>query len=240
MTRVLTHWVSPVQGNGPQTVGEVIERMRVATPPGWLYRALIPTVYGDTWQADPSLSNTCGMELRPKDAADFRWIKDRFDEQSVMMGGWAVPRTLSFEEGYAHGSAGAVVDLMILDLEPYAGFLEKPFDKCPDDYIRGYQDACARRPWVSIVPQASGIETLGTAWGHWARFSVGLRPQCYFTDGASLDYPEPSMPYLSARMAKVNVKRRVVPIFPSRSKGDGHTDELLHLARADRDVWVLD
>jgi len=129
--RILTHWLSPVQENAPQTLDDASDRVRAHTPRKYLPRLLIPALYGDIWQADSHLRNTCGMDLRPKNARDLGWIVDRFRERDLPIGAWGVPRELTEAEGAQHGQAAAMVDLYVLDVEPYEGFLLRPHFRSP-------------------------------------------------------------------------------------------------------------
>lgn len=230
--RTLTHWISPRQRSGD--IYETIERVKRNTPAKWRPQVLVPALYGDIPQASPQLANDLHMDLRPKDPADLRWIADHFLDAGIPCGAWGVPRSLAWDEGYAHGSMAAVVHLYCLDIEPYEFFLDEA-DRDPSAFIRGFNAACSIRPWISIVPQESGLRPLGSAWHLWAQSCAGIRPQAYGSSYPSLRYPQPSMALLQAYMRAARVKRRVIPIFDWGPLMEG----LLKRARADRDIWVL-
>ena len=235
LLHVLTHWLSPMQGRPPQTIREAAARAKAATPAGYAPAVMLPTVYGPWFQAE--CTTGLGDELLPKDGPDVKRIVDAFHAEGVGCGGWAIPRYLTQAEGQAQGAAARYCDLFALDVEPYAGFLLDASAN-PANYMRGFQSACDARPWVSLVPQSSGIDVIGHV-SDWIRWGQGLRPQCYFTDSPALDWPQPSGGYLAGVLSAAGVSRPIVPIFPRRELDPAHVDRLLAEADGDQDIWVL-
>ena len=233
--KLLSHWLSPMQDGAPQTVAEAASRAKSLTPKEFRPAVLVPTVYGPWFQAQ--CRTGLGSELVPADGPGVKRIMDELAGQGVGAGGWAVPRFLTEEEGKQQGAAAANCDLFVLDVEPYAGFLNDP-SADPANYMRGFESACGRRPWISLVPQSSGVDALGhmPAWVSWG---AGIRPQCYWTDAAALGWPDPASTYLSGMLSKAGASRPIVPIFPRRELDPTRVDQQLAAADGNRDIWVL-
>lgn len=226
--RTLTHWITPHQFTGD--IFDTIALVKARTPARWQPAVLVPAVYGAIWQASGELYNRLHMDLRPGNGPDLRWIVDRFEEAGIKCGAWGVPRELGAAEGAAHGEAASQVSLYVLDLEPYPYFLTQN-DRDPDAFIANYVARAMIRPWISVVPQPSGIDPLRSAWRKWLWWAAGVRPQCYGATYPQLAWPAPSRAFLRAAMRRVRISRPVVPMLDSRSD--------LPRARSDRDLWHL-
>ena len=235
VVKLLTHWLSPMQDDAPQTVSDACARAKRQTPTSFHPALLVPTVYGPWYQSE--CRTALGSELLPADGPGVSRIMAAIAAQGVSAGGWAIPRFLTEDEGKQQGAAAANCELFVLDIEPYAGFLSDP-SADPANYMRGFDSACPRRPWISLVPQATGIDALGhvSAWINWG---AGIRPQCYWTDGPALAWPDPASIYLAGVLAKAGADRPVVPIFPRRALDPTGVDKALTAADGNRDIWVL-
>lgn len=218
------------------TIDQVVERVKRITPPTWTPRVLVPAVYQIWWQME--CRSGLHDDLRPKDEMDLAWIAEYFESRGVLCGAWGIPGFLTHEEGIMHGKAASVVDLYVLDLEPYEDYLEDP-TKDPQDFITGFGAYCGKLPDISVVPIPSGIDTLECTWTKWFHFANQFRAQCYWTDNADL-HPKVALPYLYKKQREVcNRTKGIIPMYPRPELDPPEVSRLLKIARSPRDIWVL-
>ncbi len=240
-----TFWLSPVDPvASPTSVEQACNWAKAQTPEGMAPAILWPAVFGPWWQyyCDTNLPK----HLCPKNAAELAAIRQQVEAQGVAFGCWVVPRTLSVYEAEQHREAALAAGFIALDLEPYGkwdaegnwhGFLEPPHDQDPTIYLTTLWAGITSEFQValSIVPQPSGIDPLGTAWSKWLGGASELAPQCYWSDGSQL-HPDVALPYLAGKVN--NDEMRVVPIVPSQA-----VDEAAAAYSAgfdgDLDIWRL-
>jgi hypothetical protein len=203
----ISFWVSP--WDDPQSMSEVIQRIRNWTPRRAHANVLWPAVYRNAWQRN--CKRSLPDELAPKDAEHLVQLRAEVEGEGIGFGAWVVPGECSQEEAKMHAAAGKAAGFLALDVEPYEGFLVKPYNRNPIDYLAVLNQSLDGIPLaLSIVPQKSGIQPLGLALTAWCSFADSLRPQCYHTDNPAL-----SIAYSDMYLRSLGIPLPpIIPIVP--------------------------
>lgn len=209
-------WIAPQDGEGPQTVTEAAQRAIKATPYKHLPGLILPTLYGPWWQTEGLSQNLGDLAVSgPEDVAQIRY---EVEAEGVAFGVFAVPRWLTPEEALKHAQAGNAGGLLVLDLEPYNGFLADN-EQDPQEYLTTLK--ANLNPGVgldiSLVPQASGLEPI-VFLPNWVAAADNLRTQNYWNEQPALQ-PGSANIYLKRHLKAVGYKKavKIIPIVPHPS-----------------------
>lgn len=207
----ISFWASPHARF--ESIAAMVSAALAWTPEGHHANILLPAVYRRWWQGDLT-NRSLPPALAPRGPDDLRLIREEVESYGVGFGCWVVPGECSREEAEMHAAAGLAAGFLALDVEPYEGFLVKPYDRDPFDYLAVLNRRLDGIPLaLSIVPQESGIQPLGLALAAWLSFADNLRPQCYHTDNDALTVGR-SKAYLQSYVRPVTGLPPIIPIVP--------------------------
>ncbi|HLZ69578.1 MAG TPA: hypothetical protein VKV26_06655 [Dehalococcoidia bacterium] len=160
---------------------------------------LVKAMDGQQWMSD--FDNAPAAIYGPK---ALRGLQQMGAAQGCTVVPWVVPHSRADAAAQA-----ALGEVLVVDLEPYAGFWTDAADGVPV-YLAGLRAGGVRDLYVSLDPRPRALAALDAA--SWAGQTAGILPQTYWTDFGTA--PEACLAQIAA-CARLGAP--VVPVLP----GDG-------------------